>query len=163
MSDWTLRKGEPSDEGGLLFIWLRSFAHSRFGKRSGAQDDKSQNARDYWERHRPIVLHLLRSARVDVICDPSAPEIIWAFCCSEGDVIHYLSAKRKFHQEKFSADMFRFLLGDRLKRACRTSHELVEFKRQEVQASGLFIPETWTEDPYCLLARQLSPAHEKAA
>lgn len=159
---WTIRPATTGDEGGLLYLWLRSFAHSRYGRKRGAHEEKSQAARDYWEERRPTVLRLLREETTQIICDPECQEIIWAFACTspagtlaKEDAVHYICAKRKFHAEGFANEMFRALLGNRLEKPCRWTHELVEFKK--LQGSGLSIPESWFEDIY-ILSNQIKEA-----
>jgi hypothetical protein len=61
-------------------------------------------------------------------------------------VIHYVLAKRKFHQAGLSGEIYRALLGDRLSKPCAMTHELVDFKRAELRAAGLMLPKAWYFD-----------------
>jgi hypothetical protein len=149
-AQWSTRLAGPQDEDGLVYLWLKSFAHSRFGKSRGAQIDASPAEQAYWREHREIVMRLLRTAETRLLIDPEDPGVFWAFACCSGDVVHYVLAKRRFHREGISAAMFRDLLGERLKKAASYTHELVEFKRAEVARAGLVVPSTWVFDPYWL-------------
>lgn len=154
VSDWTTRDYVASDEGFVLYSWLKSHAHSRFGVSMRANVDESPGEKDYWTRHRPLVMRLIESSTVRVVCDPDRPEVIWAWACTHGeDVIHYVLAKRRFHQEGFGPAIFAELLGDRLGRPQRYSHELVELARPDVRAK-LRTPESWIFDPYLLATKE---------
>lgn len=144
---WQVRKAESADLGGVVFLWLESFWRSRHG--GGFRFDGGKSV--YWEAHEPRVHRLLARSEVTIACDPQAPAVIWAFSVCEGDTVHYVLAKRRFHREEISADMFRDLLGERLARPCVYTHELVEFRREEVRKRGLEIPESWRLDPYLLM------------
>lgn len=149
-SGWTVRLAQPADEDGLVYLWLKSFAHSRYGKSLGAEVDASPGEMAYWREHRTIVMRLLREAETRLIVDPEDPGVFWGFACCSGDVVHYVLAKRRFHREGMSASMFRELLGERLGKAASFTHELVEFKRAEVVKAGLSVPSKWVYDPYWL-------------
>ena len=121
---WAIRPYDASlDESGVVYLWLKSFAHSSFGRATGAHVDGSDAERAYWASHREVVLKLLNCADTFVLCDPDSPGVIWAFACTSApDVVHYAVVKRKF--KEFSTDMFRALLGDCLDKACTFTHDL---------------------------------------
>ncbi len=144
MSDlWRIRSyDEAIDINGVLYLYLKSFAHSSFGRARGAQVDGSDGERTYWAYHRKVFEHLLKSAETRVLCDPEEPSVIWAVATTSGeDVVHYCVVKRKF--KEFAADMFRALLGDRLDRPCTYTHCL--------QGTGVLVPASWCLNPYRVL------------
>lgn len=147
MSDpWVIRAYDPvTDENGVVYLWLKSFAHSSFGRVRGAHVDGSDGERAYWAAHKEIVLRLLSHAETKVLCDPEDPLVIWAFACAKGDVVHYAVVKRKFRE--FSGEMFRALLGDRFDRPCMYTHEL--------SGTGLQVPSTWMLNPYAFMESAL--------
>ncbi len=140
---WVIRPYDAAlDENGVVFLFLKSFAHSPWGRAQGAHVDGSDAERAYWAQHREVVLKLLERADTKVLCDPQAPEVIWAFACTEGkDVYHYSVVKRRFRGE--SAEMFKALLGGLLDKPCRYTHDPA--------GTGFCVPSTWTYDPYRVL------------
>lgn len=143
---WSKRAYDPrTDENALVYLWLKSFAHSSYGVAAGAHRDASTAELAYWARHRLVVMPLLESCTVEILCDPEDPNVIWAFAATKGNVVHYVCVKRTFHKEGVSADMVRDLLGDRLTRPCLCSHELPELRQ-----AGLDWPTAWTLDPYAV-------------
>lgn len=139
---WKIRPYDPTiDENGIVYLWLKSFAHSPFGRSQGAHIDGSDGERAYWAKHREIVNRLLVHADTQVLVDAEEPAVIWAFACTKGDVVHYAVVKRKFRE--FTAEMVRDLLGDRLDRPCMYTHDLA--------GTGFQIPSTWHHNPYAFL------------
>lgn len=137
---WLLRTYDAStDENAVVYLWLKSFAHSPHGRSLGADLDGSDAERAYWAAHRLVVGGLLVKADTQVLCDPEAPGVIWAFACTKGnDVIHYAVVKRRFRGE--SAAMFSALLGDRFERPCTLTHDMI--------GTGLCVPSSWRLNPY---------------
>ncbi len=169
MTDWTLRPYDAAtDEDAVVYLWLKSFAHSRANVARGAHRDGTDAERAYWRRHVPIVEHLLRTATTTVLCDPerstvtpAGPPVIWAFVCVSGDVVHYVSVKRQYARDGFGPDMLADLLGDRLGRVCSFTHDLVEMRavrdrrtNEERVPCGVRIPGAWVEDSWWL-AREM--------
>lgn len=167
MSDWVKRPYDrATDEDGVVFLWLKSYAHTRENVARGANRDGSESERRYWREHAPIVECLLHSgvASTEVLCDPArvrasseGPPVIMAFACTTGDVVHYVSVKRAYAREGFGPEMVSDLLGDRLERACSYSHELVEMRAVRDRRSGvervpcgLHVPTTWHPDAWWL-------------
>lgn len=144
---WVKREYRPSDEDGVVYLWLKSFAHSRYGKRLGADRDGSDAELAYWAEHREIVMRLIASSRIELLCDPDDDSVFWAFAVTMGDVVHYAVVKRRF--APYAKDMLRELLGEHLGRACRYTHEPVELLK-----SGVGVPEAWTFDPYALARKE---------
>lgn len=144
---WTIRKYDSDiDIDGILYLYLKSFAHSSYGRSRGAHVDGSDAERKYWAEHREVVLKLLANSDTVIICDPESPTVIWAFACVRGDVLHYIVVKRKFRE--FAQEMFAALLGDRLDRAIMYTHCL--------QGTGLTPPKGWTLNPYAVLGEVAS-------
>lgn len=155
-----------TDEDAVLYLWLKSYAHSRPNVARGANRDGTDAERRYWREHAPIVECLLRSgiSETVVLCDPArvhaseaGPPVIMAFACTTGDVVHYVSVKRQYARDGFGPDMVADLLGGRESRACTFTHDLVEMRpvrnkqTGEVKAPcGVVVPLSWTEDSWWL-------------
>jgi hypothetical protein len=164
VTDWVKRPYDgATDEDAICYLWLKSYAHSRANVLRGAHRDRSEAERRYWREHAPIVECLLRTAQVEVLCDPNratasklGPPVILAFACTSGDVVHYVCVKRDYARAGFGAEMAADLLGDRMKRACTFTHELVEMKpRRDRETGETFhpagpMPSSWTEDTWWL-------------
>lgn len=168
MSDLWVRRPYDSatDEDGVLYLWLKSYAHTRDLVEQGAHKDGSDAERRYWREHAPIVECILRSgiAATTVLCDPSrvhasadGPPVIMAFACTSGDVVHYVSVKRQYAREGFGPDMLAELLGDLLTKPCTYSHDLVEMRPVRDRRSGemrvpcgVQIPSSWRKDAWWL-------------
>lgn len=165
MSDWLKRPYEREDEDGLVYLWLKSYAHAKRNVDAGANKDGSAAERKYWREHAPIVEFLLRNAQTELLVDPerahassAGPAVIMAFACTTDDVVHYACVKRKYAREGFGPDMLRDLLGGRLNASCVHTHELPEmmprFGERLGPSSGVLLPVAWTYDPWWL-TRQL--------
>lgn len=144
MSDYVIRPMGPEHEDGVVYCWLKSYAHSRYGKSVGANADGSEGETRYWQAHRPVVMDLVRNGNVSLIVDPKVPTTFWAFLCAQGTKVHYLLAKRNFHRAGLAGEMFTALLGGRLKESQVYTHELVELTARDV---GIEMPGAWTYDP----------------
>jgi hypothetical protein len=86
---------------------------------------------------------------------------VWAFAATSGDVVHYVSVKRKI-APLLGADIVRDLLGTRLDRPCVFTHELVEMR---TGACGMRMPASWCWDSLFvgrLLARAMVGARRAA-
>lgn len=135
---WVKRPYTAADANGVIYIWLKSHAHSSFGRARGAQHDGTDEERAYWSEHRPVVLRCIEYGETVVLADTDCPEVIWAFACTRGDTVHYVAVKRRFKDE--AEAMFRDLLGDRLDRAVTYTHDLT--------GTGLSVPRAWKFNPY---------------
>lgn len=170
---WVRRPYTPSDEDGIVYLWLKSFERSQWVRRfaftrfnvANDADIPAEVIRAYWSEHREVVMWLLQHADIEILCDRDNPEVIWAFACTSGDTVHYILAKRRFHQAGVSAALFRELLGSRLDRPCSFTHELVEFRRQELRDAKLRVPESWHYDVHVLaqMIAASAAAERKAA
>ena len=129
MADWVKRAYVSGDEKGIMYLWLKSFAHSRFGRCKGASVSNTPAERRYWSEQAPVVEYLLANAETTVAADPDRPDVIWAFACTSGDnVVHYATVKRQVIStvgEDFGAEIMRDLLGERLEKTCFMTHEIV--------------------------------------
>lgn len=168
---WVKRAAVPEDEGALVYLWLKGYAHARENVTRGANRDHSEAERTYWREHAPIVEALLRSQTVEVLCHPervhassAGPAQIFGFACTTGDVVHWVCIKRKYARDAMlrdlCADMVRDLLGDRLERPCAYTHELVEMRRHPVRPApcGVALPASWYEDTWWVARQMLGGA-----
>ncbi len=157
MTDWIKRPYDPkTDEDGIVYLWLKSYAHARHNVERGANRDSSDAERRYWREHAPVVELLLKCAQTDVLCDPervhasdAGPPVILAFACYSDDAVHYVSVKRQYARAGFGAEMVRELLGDRLTKSMGFTHELVEMtpkRRDAAPAVGVAVPDRWYDD-----------------
>ncbi len=140
---WIIRQYDPNiDEAGAVFLWLKSFAHSPFGRAQGAHLDGSEAERAYWASHKEVVLRLLARAETRVLCDAEAPGVIWAFACTSGpSVVHYAVCKRRFRES--SGEFFAALLGDKMEKPCMYTHDF--------SGTGFQVPRSWMHNPYAFL------------
>lgn len=152
-ADWLVRPYEAGDEDACVYLWLKSYAHSRYGTQLGAHIDASPAERRYWDEHQPLVLSLLRNEDSRVVCDPSRPNVILGFACTSGaDLVHYVVVKRSAVKAGFGRELVAELLGDRLKRRCYTTFEQTELRRDQ---SGVSLPEEWRRaDPLWIWRRE---------
>jgi len=170
VTDFALRPYTAEDEDFVVSSWIFSYARSRYGVVHGAHIPqaipgytKRPTEADwggFWCEQQPIVVGLIAQADVQIACDPGAPEVIWGWACTSGDTLHYVLAKRSVHRASAEGDsrgvyrattglsgqIYRALLGDRLKRACGYTHELVDMRRRELRAQGVTVPESWYAD-----------------
>lgn len=116
---WRKRAPVPLDEDFIVSTWLMSYSRSREGYHAGAMP-KSQARTAFWDAHRPVVELLARSADVEVICDDEDPNVVYAWACTSGDVVHGCIVKREYERAdpEGAREMVRELLGERLDRAC---------------------------------------------
>lgn len=149
VTDWIKRRAVREDESAIVYLWLKSYAHSAYGKSRGAQFDAALTERAYWREHAPVVEWLLDNADVEVLCDPEHaehregdPAVIWAFACTSGDTVHYVCVKRSAVQAGFAAEMVRDLLGDRLDRAVGCTHEIPDLRRGVYGQPPRWYPDT---------------------
>lgn len=127
MADWLKRPYEPKDESGVLYLWLKSYAYSRYGRARGAEREHTEGERNYWREHAPMVEYLLKRTETTLAVDPEEPGVIWGFACTSGDTVHYMVVKRsvlRLMGSDFAGEMMRDLLDGRMERACGTTHEL---------------------------------------
>lgn len=172
---WVKRRATSEDEDGLVYLWLKSYAHSPENIIRGAHKDHSPAEIAYWAEHAPIVEALIRSATTEVLCDPqrvhatsAGPAQIYAFACTTGDVVHWVGVKRKYARDPelkdLCVDMVRDLLGERLERACTYSHELVEMGWPNKPGKcGTAIPRGWRLDRWWVARQMLGGARRLAA
>lgn len=142
--EWQIRPYEPRDLDGLVYLWMKSFAHSSFGRARGAHIDGSEGEVAYWKAHRDLVVRLLEGSDTRVMCDPVAPEVIWAFVCAKGDVVHYGVVKRRMGKAYGADAMFQALLAERLERPCEYTHDL--------QGTGIPVVASWKFNPYLVVS-----------
>jgi hypothetical protein len=146
VSDWVARPYDPSDQGFVVYSWLKSHGRSYYARNRRAQFGE----RSYWDSHRPIVMQLLEHVSITVLHVPDEPAVILAWAATEGaDVLHYALCKRSVHDAGLAAAAFGALLGDRLGRAQLVTHEQMDLKDER----RIVPPETWVPAPYQLAER----------
>lgn len=144
MSDWTIRPYDPTrDEKIVTYLWLKSFAHSPLGRSQGASIDGSPAEISYLQRHREVVKHCLEKGTTQVVVDPEVTDVVWAFACCQGDIVHYAVVKRRFRES--AAEMFQDLFGDLTGRLCSYTHDF--------SGTGFKVPKSWVCNPYAILER----------
>jgi hypothetical protein len=167
--EWVKRPAEPEDEDALVYLWCESYTRGQEGIERGAhlphgRGDTSKASpevraakREMWAEQAPLVEVLLRSADVEVVCDPeraraseAGPAVLWGFACTSGDVVHYVCVKRNAVKAGLGPDIVRDLLGSRLQRPCWFTHELVEMR---LEKSGVSLPRAWGWDSLWLPRR----------
>lgn len=153
--DWIKRPFVDEDEPCLVSMWLHSYCRSRDVGSSGfdgAEVPGSAAQIRYWRIHQPIVTALIRTADVDVICDPmrsehtpGSPAIIWAWACFDssaaGDRVHYVGVKRSAARAGLARELVADLLGDRIGRACSLTFDPVDLRHADL------IPPMWKSLP----------------
>jgi hypothetical protein len=167
---FAVRPYTDEDRDFVVSSWLFSFARSAYGMAHGAHVTSAVQGHSkrpekaawdaYWAEQEPIVRGLIARSEIAIACDPAAPEVIWGWACTSGDTVHYALAKRSVHAASakeakpgmwevttgLSGDIYRALLGDRLKRACGYTYELVDMRRRELRAQGVTQPREWYAD-----------------
>lgn len=149
VSDWTVREYRPDlgegDENVIVYMWLKSYANSAYGKACGADVQNTPNEMAYWMRHRVVVLDALEACGARVLCDPNNESSIWAWACVDpGElVVHYVSVKRSMAKLGLVREAWDALVGDLVSEPCRLTHELAEFRSKPWRAEGMRLPATW--------------------
>ena len=139
---WVMRPYSTSDEGFVVYSWLKSFSRSRIG-RAWVQ---AEGWSGYWAGHRPHVLRVVH--RTQILCMPDSSDVILGWVAGTDELLHYALCKRTLHEERLAAEAFCFMLGDRLNRAQTLTHEQCDL--QDVRES-ITPPRMWTLNPYRLL------------
>lgn len=122
--DFTRRLYRPTDEGFVVKTWLDSYARSQYGRRWGAKNGRVLDSLDtIWNKHRPIVLALIREARIDVVCDTSDANQLYGWACTEPGQVHYAIVKYSVVANGFGKEMLELLFGGRLAEPHALSHE----------------------------------------
>lgn len=130
MTDWLLRPYDPAtDEDGVLFTFLQSYATSEAGKRLGAHHRETPAARSFWDDHRGFFLSVLGSSVVTVACDPERPDVMYGWIAADGPTLHYALVKRAVVQLGFGVELLRDLLGDMTREPTAYTLEPVELGR----------------------------------
>ena len=136
-----MRHYRPSDEPGVVYLWLKAFAQTPYGRSIGASRRATADELAFWERHRRVVMRLIArpEAEVRMIYDPDEPSIFWAFACVEPFVVHMAVVKKDYRP--WRRPMLEALLGDMLPSHCRLTHQ-----SSDIVSLG----RDWTYDPYLL-------------
>jgi len=137
MTAWLRRPYDQStDEDGVVFLFLKSYAKAR------ARVEPAE-PRDIWERHHSVVMFLLARARVEVLCDPVSPEVIWAFAATGPGVVHYAVIKRPWRDMR--VQMLADLLREHIGVTSRVTHAC-----PDLAALDGGMTKDWVGDPYLL-------------
>jgi hypothetical protein len=169
--DWAKRAYAPSDEDACVYLWLKSYAHSSYGKARGAHRQFTDAERAYWAEQAPIVESLIRHATVEIICDPDEPNVIWAFVAfspakeKRDDVVHMIVVKRSVVKAGFAAEIVGDLLGSLASKPCAMTHEIPDFRPRKNAATGklepgpcgLWLPRGWYNDHTWLVRQAMTP------
>lgn len=160
--DWTKRRAVPQDEPCLVSMWLKSYAHSREVREMfpGAREPGNADQFDYWRTYQPIVTSLVRSADVEVLCDPDratyecGPAVILAWACTSGPLVYWVSVKHRVRRIDIdlARDMAGDLVGHLVERSARSMFDLVDM-------AGLGVPSPWRRDRHWL--RSLVELHRQ--
>jgi hypothetical protein len=119
----------------------------------------------------PVVEAYLEIGRTEVICAPDDRDVLAAFACTNGNVVHYVSVKREYRREGYSEAMVRDLLGELLDTDAWYTCDPVEIsthmprsapRRMGVATCGVAVPALWRPDPHWL-ARQARGGERKRA
>lgn len=154
--DWVKRPYvQEWDHDALLYLWTRSYCHSKSGMRIGAHKDRSDEEKIFVEEISPIISYLLSTQNVEVICDPDraepsedGPPIIWAFACtSEDDIVHYALAKKNAIKAGLSGAMLEDLLGPKLQKRVFYTFEPVELSENRCREHSMERPKNWRPHP----------------
>jgi len=159
---WALRSSTSADESGIVPLWLESFWRSHYARQYACESPKcarcrgtSSSGRDwqcaakaaYWAEHEPVVHRILARAETTIACDAGEPWVMWGFATTDGpDILHYAMIKRRFRD--LGGDVFKALLGDRLSRPQRYTHDLVELRKPDLRVQGVEVPRSWRFCPY---------------
>lgn len=167
-SDWTIRAGVPEDEGCLVSMWLKGYAHSRDARESGyadAREDGSPDEIAFWRVHQPIVTSLVRRATVRVACDPARstyepgrPAVIWAWTCSSPGMLHWVAVKRSVVRllgADVAREMVADLLGADMHADIRVMFDLVDLRPLNVNGEKWKRDRRWINALRSLSARVL--------
>lgn len=143
MSEWVIRPYDPeTDEDVVLSTFISSYRSSEYGKRHGAHHRDTEPSRRFWDEHRSFFLEVIADSTVMVACDPGrvlqsddGPPIIWGWIAYEGPVLHYVLVKRSAAQLGLAEEIFRDLLGDRVRSETAYTLEQVELGRMYAAAA----------------------------
>lgn len=145
MSEWIKRPFDPSnkdDRDGICYMWIRSYAHSSYGMRRGANFKNTPEARSFWEEHVAFIEQLMNRSAITIACDPDFPRSIYGWIALEGDALHYLFITRDSVKAGIGLEIARDLLDGRLERPTMYTMEQAELRRLR----GIRIPHNWVPD-----------------
>lgn len=148
MTDWIVRDAVPEDEPAMASMWLRAYANSADAQRDfpGANEKASPAEVAYWRTYQPIVTALLRSADVQVLCDPERATyeggrraVLWAWSCTMQGRVFWVGVKRAVvsADADLAKDMVRALIGPQL-----AATSTAEFHLMDLHRLGM-VPAAW--------------------
>lgn len=125
-----LRPAEGKDENGLVYLWLKSYAQSRYGRAIGANVSGSNEERAYWRDEQPRVMWHLAHDDVRIACDSQDEDIIYGMACmTESHTLHSFVVKYRFIKEGFGLEFIPLLLGDAVNEPLGYTTELPDLER----------------------------------
>lgn len=133
-------------EDPVVFMWLRSFAGSRYGLARRAMlslalgPDKDERRVELYDELRPVICALLAESDTRLVVDAVNPSVIYGWSCDSvgGSLHHYLSIKRDVAKLGEAEEVFALLVGDRVSQRVTCTMEPKELY-------GLrLLPREWT-------------------
>lgn len=150
MEDWVIRAAVPEDEDVIASMWLRSLCGSQKARDLGfikARDRGSDDQIAWWALNHPIVTCLVRTATVQVLCDPlrsshepGQPAVVWGWLVTGDEVVYGCGVKNSMQDAGVGRDIAKALLGGRLEREQLRVMELVDLHRLRL------VPASWISD-----------------
>lgn len=134
-----------TDENAVVYMWLKSYAQSEYGRERKADKSNTPGELAYWVTHRDIVLRLLDEHGARVVCDPDDVTTIWGWACVDPVelAVHYVSIKRQAAKLGFVSEIWDALVGDLVTEPCVVTHELVEMRSDPWRKAGITMPAQW--------------------
>jgi len=134
-----------TDENAVVYMWLKSYAQSQYGRDRKADKANTPGELAYWVTHRDVVLRLLEEHGARVVCDPDDTTTIWGWACVDPVelAVHYVSIKRQAAKLGFVPEIWEALVGDLVGEPCVVTHELVEMKSDPWRKAGITMPAQW--------------------
>lgn len=91
MQEVKIRAAKPSDIAFIYATWLRSY-------RSDNDFAASMRSSIYFAFYRTVIDQLLMDSKVSVAYLSDDPDIIFGYCVSNGEVLHYVYVKEAFRK-----------------------------------------------------------------
>ena len=122
---------DTQDENGLVYLWLKSYAQSRYGRSIGASVSGSDEEISYWKQESPRVLQHLLMDSTTIACDSKDPSLIYGFVCMSTAIatIHAFVVKHRWIKGGFGLEFVQALLGDLVDKKCAYTSELPDLYR----------------------------------
>ena len=103
-------------EDPVVFMWLRSFARSRYGmqRRAFMSLEGVEDEICFYDEMRPLITALLGDSDTRLVVDAVNQSVIYGWSCDSvgRSLHHYLSIKRDVVKLGEAEEVFRLLVGD---------------------------------------------------